>query len=463
MMRPRAYEHEVYPWNHRRIPETVIINGESTPHPARRSAVFVVHGMGKPEWFETAAGMRSGFEDAVDAIRTWQKKHPVPGGDLTPDLDPLPTPFIWDGFWADYTDIRETFSEDWALFAPREQQFYAGLWRRRTISVPRTYAWFLKQQLRLLGPRVLAEVGVGIWALYLPLQLVSLGTLTSAALFHQRVISDFLADVRLYLDPRGLVEKAIVQRIDRRVGAEFLRLIGLDWDFRALPEHQRIDVSGRRIEFERVVWVAHSLGSVISYNVLSDLFHRAAELASSDDDAQQQGVAKFRAALKRFVTMGSPLDKVAFLYGDVALRPWPDVDRETLLAGGDTPPDEDGREWWTNFYHVLDPVSGALSSRTICGKHPPLNLHIGIWKRPGWAHVAYWRDVRSVRYIFARTYGRESLRDRDYARRPTWLLAVLAGMAYAVWALVILIPVGLVLSVAAVLVAGLIALVSLLF
>ena len=103
---------------------------------------------------------------------------------------------------------------------------------------------------------------------------------------------------------------------------------------------------------------------------------------------QLEGVKKFRSTLRRFVTIGSPLDKIAFLTGNEALRPLPRLPRSELLEGGETVPNGEGRrEWWVNFYHVLDPVSGALSNPAICGDQPPLNYHIGLWKLPGIAHA----------------------------------------------------------------------------
>lgn len=161
------------------------------------------------------------------------------------------------------------------------------------------------------------------WLLYLPLQVVSLAALTFALTRHPKLITGFLTDVRLYLEPRGLVEKAIVERIDERISEVFCRMIGLDLNFRRLPSDELIEASGERITFERVVWVAHSLGTVISYKLLSDLLHRAAALEQNGDREQKAGVRRFRKALRRFVTMGSPLDKVAFLFGKRSLRPWP--------------------------------------------------------------------------------------------------------------------------------------------
>ncbi|MEJ2720578.1 MAG: hypothetical protein P8181_05485 [bacterium] len=389
--RPRAYETGVYPWNYRRIPKTIQTPDGEIEHPGRSCAVFVVHGMGDPQWAVTAAGLRSGFEDAFEAMAAWQRKHLRAPRAKAAQLRPLPPPYIREGYWADYTDLEATFPEDWEFLNERQRAFFSCLWRSRTVSTSRTYGWFLRQQLRLLNPLVIFGVGPLAWLLYWPLSIITLVTLTAARIRYRTVLDAFLSDVRLYLDPQGVVEKAIVQRIDYRVGRSFMQMIGLDWEFRQLPDDELLSSSGIPVKFERVVWVSHSLGSVISYNVLSDLFYRAALLARQGDPEQQRGVEVFRASLRRFVTMGSPLDKVAYLFGKGALRPWPVESRRALLDGGETleseQPAED-REWWVNFYHSFDPVSGVLSDRLICGESPPTNVHMGLWHLPGFAHTA---------------------------------------------------------------------------
>lgn len=439
--RPRAYETGVYPWNYRRIPKTIQTPDGEVEHPGRSCAVFVVHGMGDPQWAATAAGLRSGFEDAFEAMADWQRKHLEAPRVNAPQLRPVPPPYIRDGYWANYTDLKATFPKDWARFNERQRDFFSCLWQSRTVSTSRTYGWFLKQQLQLLNPLVIFGVGPLAWFLYLPLSVITFVTLTAARIKYRTILDAFLSDVRLYLDPQGVVEKAIVQRIDYRVGRSFMRMIGLDWEFRELTEDELVNSSGIPVKFERVVWVSHSLGSVISYNVLSDLFCRAAYLAKHGDPKQQQGVQIFRAALRRFVTMGSPLDKVAYLFGKRALRPWPVETRRQLLDGGETLESEkppEGREWWVNFYHSFDPVSGALSDRLICGENPPTNVHMGLWHLPGFAHTAYWRDLKTLRYILTRTYGTEFLRDREYKHWPGWLLAALATLTHVMWGVILI-------------------------
>jgi hypothetical protein len=439
--RPFAYELNFFPWNLRRVPASVKINGKIVPHPGRHCAIFVVHGMGEQQWTETASTLRSGFEDALDAIHAWQTKN------LSQDkitTDQVPPPFTYDGYWANYVDIEKTFPEEWEKFDKGEKLFFSRLWTQRAYSKFRTVGWLLRQQVRLL---FLPHITPMARLLYLPLQFLFPLVLIFALIRSPRMISRVLADVRLYAFPQGMSERAIIQRMEFRIGQEFLRMLGLDWNFRSLPHHQRVMSSGSPFVFDRVIWVAHSLGTIISYNVLSDLFHRAGEVEKSGDKDQKAGVKKFRSSLRRFVTLGSPLDKFALLFPE-ALRPWPKQDRANFLrTTGDTcvpthrgDTIDESHDWWINFYHVLDPVSGALNNPYICHEKPPLNIESD-WKSlalvPGLAHSSYWSALKVLRFILGRTYGKEYLLDEEMKisspRKQRWS----AVIGYIIWAFVL--------------------------
>jgi hypothetical protein len=426
---PSSYQDDLYPWNLRRVPPQLEIDGENIPHPARHRGIFVVHGIGEQLRIETAATLRSGFEDALEQIEAWQEKH----GHRQKRSGLIPPPFVHEGYWADYPDLEKTFPEDWEKFNDRERDLFSRLWKARTVSALGTYSWALRQQFRLLNPFMKGQSLLS-WLTAIPLQLVSFVTLTLMLIRHPRILTGYLADVRLYLDPQGLVERAIAQRIDRRVRNAFLQMLGLDSDFRTLLPKDLIQASGKGCIFERVIWVAHSLGTVISYNVLSDLFRKAAELEKEGDAAQKEGVERFRGGLKRFVTMGSPLDKVLLLFGEKAIRPWHETDRTKLLPeSGDRPKEEENlrREWWVNFFSFFDPVSGALCSRKLCGDVAPVNVYSRSPFRwiPGYAHVVYWTDPAALRYMLARAYGRKLLHDQSVKAWP----AALAGTLYVVF------------------------------
>lgn len=436
--RPRAFEEDIYPWHLGKVPATIDTVDGSLPHPAWRNAIFVVHGMGTQLIAETAASLRSGFEDSLDEILDWQHRNDK----TTPfrDVGEVPPPLIAEGYWADYENLKTTFPEDWKLLEGNKGEFFLRLWRTRILSTSRTFWWFVGQLLRLVNPSVIWRIHPFAWLLYLPLQVVAFTALAAMLIRYPKILSDVLADVRLYVAPKGITERAIVQRIDYRVGAEFLKLIGLGWDFRPLPKPLRKKIGDREMVFERIIWVAHSLGTVISYNVLSDLFHRSEELTRSGDKKQKEGVARFQGALRRFVTMGSPLDKIAFLFGEKTLRPWPVLNRQKIIVGGETPEgsgEQAAKEWWINFWHVLDPVSGALSNSIICGDRSPMNVHIGFFRLPALAHVAYWKDSTSLRFILSRVYGRKYLEDKGLKLHSAGWLTFLAVFGYLAWAAII--------------------------
>ena len=420
---PRApfYDEGAYPWHIEMVPKTWGTPPE--PHPAWQCAIFVVHGIGTQTPAEVAAVLRSGFDDAWDAISR-----------SADDSQPLPPPYVHDGWWANYADVKETFPDHWKAFEDGQKTFFERLWKQRTSNALGTVFWFIKQQLRLLHWRTLAEMGPLSYVLYLFLQIVAPFILFALYFRAPELVRGFLTDVRMYAEPRGVTERAIVQRIDARVADLFMKMIGLDREFRPLHDDDCIKASGEPLRFERVIWVAHSLGTVISYNVLSDLFHRAEQIERAGDAQQKEGVKQFRQKMRRFVTLGSPLDKFAFLF-NTAVRKWPEVPRKQLLTGGETFPDRDDPEWWINYYHVLDPVSGALNHKTIrAGQRAPLNLHLRkLLKIPGAAHVAYWRNVDVLRYILGRTYGVQHLRDPEPVRERPIRNRVYALAGIVIW------------------------------
>jgi hypothetical protein len=413
--RPCAFEKNSYPWNLHRVPKETTINGRIVPHPGRQCAIFVVHGMGEQEWLDTSVLLRSGFEDALEIIRLWQTRNLKRDTSIREEVPP---PYVCDGFWADYPDPVVSFPEDWKTFSDEEKKFYDHLWKKRSYSAFRTMSWFLNQQIRIL---FLPKVKLLSRLLYLPLQFIIPLAWLLTFLRAPRIITRILADVRVYAHPCGMSEKAIVQRIELRVGKEFLKLLGLDCDFNPLAKNKLVTASGKPFIFNRIIWVSHSLGSVISYNVLSDIFHRAAEVEISGTAAQKKGVERFRKSLRRFVTLGSPLDKFAILFPET-MRPWPEAAKKDFLeTNGDTIAKSSeinaGKHgWWINFYHVLDPVSGSLDHPLICDSYPPLNIHSD-WKSlsliPGLAHSSYWKAVKVLRFMLARTYGKEYLQDED--------------------------------------------------
>ena len=313
-LRPRAYELLDIPFRFVDLPLEIERDRKSVPNPVRHTAVFVVHGMGLQQYPETQVTLRSGFEDAIDEIN---REHPGVA---------VPPPFTYEGYWADYALFEKTFPHEWEQCNERERLFFGQLWQRRSMSAFGTALWFVRENLRLFRWRTIRDAGLlrGITVMAAaPLTILAAGTMV---LRHPKILAEVLGDVRIYCDPRGDIEMAIVHQIDYRVGAAFLRLLGLDWHFRELPTSDGVDISGTSHTFRYVTWVAHSLGSVISYNVIGDILHRAENLRGGleksernrgpgmpepeEDRQMRTNIERVERGLHRFVTFGSPLEKI---------------------------------------------------------------------------------------------------------------------------------------------------------
>jgi len=72
-----------------------------------------------------------------------------------------------------------------------------------------------------------------------------------------------------------------------------------------------------------VVWVGHSLGSVVVYDALNALL---TDDALAKDDNKVRAIARTRLLL----TFGSPLDKIAFIFAAQASKPTETRDDFTL-------------------------------------------------------------------------------------------------------------------------------------
>jgi hypothetical protein len=394
--RPRAYDPPPHPWLFEQILDKVTSAGKEIPNPRKQAAMFVVHGMGTQGYPDTAVVLRDGIEDAIDALL-----HSNPAADIPP-------PYTAEGFWANYENFQDQFKDEWRSFDEHERLFFQKLWKSRVQSAFRTYFWLLKELVRLCVKKdIRKKVGFRRWVGYVLMLFTGFLALTVFLLRYPKVLSRVLSDVRVYLRPRGSIEAAIVQRIDRRVGEQFLCLLGLDWNFDPLPEAKRLKIGGKPYTFKYVTWIAHSLGSVISYNAISDLFARCNEFRA--EGKKLAAIKKVETALHRFITIGSPLEKIALLFRK-ALRQWPPPSfTKSFIRSKE-------RKWWTNFFHVWDPVSGILRDEF----YEPYvtNFHSKIWRVPFLAHVAYWKDIPILSYILSRTFGRDVVSVEPSFRTP---------------------------------------------
>lgn len=384
--RAPAYADPKHPWLFDQISSIDKHTGQ--PNPRKQAAVFIVHGIGTQAFEDTAITFRNGIEDTIDFLLT-----------NTGGTD-IPPPYSKEGFWANYEDFASHFSDEWKTFSEQEKIFYEKFWNKSAASAFVTYLWFVKQLFRLCFD---GEIHIS-WRRriqYFGMMPIGLVVLTGLSVFRPRITARILGDVRVYLRPSDFREASIIQRIDKRVGEQFLQLIGLDWEFNVLLPDRQLYINGKPHCFKYVTWVAHSLGSVVSYNVISDLFKRCEQFRS--EGVKLDAVQLVETALHRFITIGSPLEKIALLYRE-ALREWPRGYVARFLDSGK-------RNWWSNFFHIWDPVSGVLRSSNFFSPIDSTesyveNYHSKMMRIPLAAHLSYWYDRNILSYIISRTYGR---------------------------------------------------------
>jgi len=155
-------------------------------------------------------------------------------------------------------------------------------------------------------------------------------------------------------------------------------------------------------EYEGVVWVGHSLGSVVVYDALNALI--------MDDELAQQP-ARAVARTRLLVTFGSPLDKIAFIFASQWVRA---TESREALAASFQPLILDYERFrgipWVNIWSPADIISGSLDFYDDPAKsngRGVRNLVDGRASTPLLAHVEYWDN----RLLFEQIYAGLTRRD----------------------------------------------------
>ncbi|HSG68791.1 MAG TPA: hypothetical protein VLA12_00165 [Planctomycetaceae bacterium] len=403
--RPSADEtspESVFHWYIDAAPEQIRVNGREQPNLFRQRAIFVVHGMGEQHVTDSAAALRVGFEDSVPLVdpRHWDAQ--------AENHWYVPQPFIADGHWGNYDKIEEFALDHWQTFNRHEQEFFTRVWRTRAINLSGTWWWFARSAWNLfLKSNWIAKC---YYFMILP-QLLFLIALLGIYPKTRRVVTGYLNDVRIFIEPRGDMEHAIAHRIEHKVGELFLRVLGLDWNLEPLPNEQKLIVRNKPVTFESVVWVSHSLGTVVSYKVLGDILRLCQRKRNSaaDPDNPPEGVLRVERSLAAFVTFGSPLDKIKFLYPDSeVVQDWP---AEYLPGGKHSLWHQEGAEWifWDNYHYTSDPVSGRLDgfhfdSTSDEKSNLVRNFHTKGRKVLAYAHISYWKDKHFLTRLLNRSF-----------------------------------------------------------
>ncbi|OUL24768.1 hypothetical protein [Nostoc sp. 106C] len=194
---------------------------------------------------------------------------------------------------------------------------------------------------------------------------------------------NFVGDVAIYTktDP-----KSPYQKIRQQVISECLTLL------------QEI-LQDQQANYDQVIIAGHSLGSCIAYDTLNLL---CIESSLSPDLGKSMGIDK----LKGLITFGSPLDKIAFFFRNVAqeqqyirrriieqlnsFRVKPELIRKIPYLSKTPVVCQLEQIFWVNYYHLLDPISGNLDYYDNL-KNEEMTSQT-TWGTGG--HLSYWTDMK---------------------------------------------------------------------
>lgn len=233
----------------------------------------------------------------------------------------------------------------------------------------------------------------------------------------------YLGDVAAYVSSHTVNRFATVRERIRDVGRELAH---------AVYAERRKDGTG--FEYDAVLVVGHSLGSVIAYDTLNEVLNESTEVGGLDAEARTLGL----------VTFGSPLDKTAFIFRTLLKNA---EIREALAAGNQPliqPPHTEGRRIrWINLYSLFDVVSGRLNFfDPERGDEPPKHRRVENYVDrdatfPLVAHTQYWNNQTLADVLYSLATGREprvsaeEAGERSATSRPTTREPAAAEMAGA--------------------------------
>jgi hypothetical protein len=149
-------------------------------------------------------------------------------------------------------------------------------------------------------------------------------------------------------------------------------------------------------DYEGVVWVGHSLGSVVAYDALNAILV---------DDELAKGKRRAVERTKLLVTFGSPLDKIVFIFASQWAH---STGMRDALAASFQPLIQDYARFrgipWINIHSPADIISGSLDFfDPPDATHPRkvVNLPDPDASTPLLAHVEYWDNRLLYEAIYA--------------------------------------------------------------
>ena len=344
--------------------------------PTAKTAYLVIHGMGEQAPFETLDQFTRGLTAAMQKAS---------GSGLPPELShQLLKRDDWEQSYLavkqDGVAVADVYEFYWAYLTVQQAQLSdVATWLTAVIKGAATYRGLAPQQ---VWSRVLKFGFVDATLV----RLVVAGLHRAESLLRwvlpgfPDLLIDYLGDVAAYCAPDERSPHFAVRQKIISAGSDLLLTLL------------------RQPQYERIIIVGHSLGSVIAYDLLARVNRRI---------NVEPDLLVLAPKLQGLVTLGSPLDKTAFFYqqqGDGQdirsaintqlygfRRKLPEAEPVHSDIGNQL-----GALRWVNFFNTLDPVSSALEVYSdVLNVDLPSALEHRAWSRLGRAwesHLAYWQS-----------------------------------------------------------------------
>jgi len=189
--------------------------------------------------------------------------------------------------------------------------------------------------------------------------------------FARGFLVQFVGDVAVYVESYRVDRFNALREKIRKVVADVAESI-----------YRATDADGSP-SYDRIVILAHSLGSVVAYDTLNALMRR---------DAACGGNLRIVDRTAGLITFGSPLDKTAYLFSTQRASHLQDV--QDALANTVQPLIQDGaRPEWINIHSWNDIISGRLDFYHVPGGPQVVNESDPNATIPLAAHVEYWENA----------------------------------------------------------------------
>lgn len=216
-----------------------------------------------------------------------------------------------------------------------------------------------------------------------------------ASYFIRKFIVQYMGDVIVYVSSNEVNGFWKIRDEIKQIGLTLARVV-----------YGAVDTKCNAIShflYSKVVVVGHSLGSVVAYDTLNAIINQ---------DQLDKGIRRVVDRTEAFITLGSPLDKIAFLFRQKAK----DALTRDVLAAAYQPMILDYKNrprWWVNVFCGMDVISGSLEyyddptsahseERRVRNFLDPCKWK---WLKPQSTHTDYWKRQPAKSFIYLAATG----------------------------------------------------------